>query len=394
MMNHPNKTWQIMIRYLLGTLLVTVAHGCADGVDFTTTDAAAPGLADTFEVTITPESDSPSEIAATLLEPEVTANCVARTCDDVDDTCGTISDLCGGTIECGCRGYLTCGGGGVESRCGCTPVTCESVGADCGEVPDGCGGVLQCGTCSGAATCGGAGPNRCGTSECIPGNPCEDLGVDCGLVPDGCGGVVECGGCAAGLDCSPSGRGSRKCLETAPQCTETGFAAQCPQRSCEFAVGCNEGRCIYEPVSCAPGSCEQTDPNCEALDLDCEWQRCGDGNECPAIFCDSAPFETAGGAMGYANLCVEATGATCGTDLAGDWRCSGSACRRVASDSPTIILLNGAFRATEVRGQWGIRLQNAGFVGGDLQEPTESCATLRGGPTYCVRGGFTGFTRN
>ncbi len=59
------------------------------------------------------------------------------------------------------------GGGGIYPDAGpqpdaCTPITCASVGANCGSVSDGCGGTLQCGTCDGPYECEGQGePNVC-----------------------------------------------------------------------------------------------------------------------------------------------------------------------------------------------------------------------------------------
>jgi hypothetical protein len=47
--------------------------------------------------------------------------------------------------------------------CGCTPTTCQAQGKNCGSISDGCGGTLNCGTCSAPDTCAGAGtPNVCG----------------------------------------------------------------------------------------------------------------------------------------------------------------------------------------------------------------------------------------
>jgi hypothetical protein len=45
----------------------------------------------------------------------------------------------------------------------CTPAVCRP-GIECGTISDGCGGTLECGnTCTGSATCGGGGtPNLCG----------------------------------------------------------------------------------------------------------------------------------------------------------------------------------------------------------------------------------------
>src|SRR5262245_31762019 len=48
----------------------------------------------------------------------------------------------------------------------CVPTSCVAKGANCGTVSDGCGGTLNCGTCAAPSTCGGGGvPNVCGSSS-------------------------------------------------------------------------------------------------------------------------------------------------------------------------------------------------------------------------------------
>ena len=65
-------------------------------------------------------------------------------------TCGTV-----------CAGPQTCGGGGTPGVCGCTKATCQA--GMCGSPSDGCGGTLNCGGCSSPNSCGGGGtPNVCG----------------------------------------------------------------------------------------------------------------------------------------------------------------------------------------------------------------------------------------
>lgn len=45
----------------------------------------------------------------------------------------------------------------------CTPTTCAAQGADCGSITDGCAGTLDCGSCTTPQTCGGSGTaNVCG----------------------------------------------------------------------------------------------------------------------------------------------------------------------------------------------------------------------------------------
>ncbi len=97
--------------------------------------------------------------------PPLQPPCTPTTCAARGASCGSISNGCGGTLQCGnCAGSETCGGGGTANVCGCVPKTCAQLSATCGSVSDGCGGTLDCGGCSDAgATCGGGGiPNVCG----------------------------------------------------------------------------------------------------------------------------------------------------------------------------------------------------------------------------------------
>ena len=65
------------------------------------------------------------------------------TCDDLEAECGTPSDNCGKTLDCGtCSDGQTCDGN-LHCRT-CQPRTC---GDACGTVSDGCGGTLDCGQC-------------------------------------------------------------------------------------------------------------------------------------------------------------------------------------------------------------------------------------------------------
>ena len=129
-----------------------------------------------------------------------TGTCVPKT--SCAGKCGTISDTCGGAVACGgCPAGQTCGGGppdagdasATPNRCGCTPKTCDQIGAACGTPTDGCGGTLDCGTCE-AGTCV---KNAC---SCTP-TTCQALGATCGVVSDGCNGALDCGSCPSGQTC-------------------------------------------------------------------------------------------------------------------------------------------------------------------------------------------------
>ncbi len=78
----------------------------------------------------------------------------------------------------------------------CTPKTCSGLGFNCGSASDGCGGSLNCGTCPSGESCTG---NVCTT--CTP-NTCSGLGFNCGTASDGCGGTLSCGTCGTGQTCT------------------------------------------------------------------------------------------------------------------------------------------------------------------------------------------------
>ncbi|WNG57899.1 hypothetical protein F0U59_26455 [Archangium gephyra] len=78
----------------------------------------------------------------------------------------------------------------------CEPATCVASGAVCGSISNGCGGTLDCGSCPGGQICSAS--NTC--EICVP-TTCESQGRVCGSSSDGCGGTLECGTCSDGLSC-------------------------------------------------------------------------------------------------------------------------------------------------------------------------------------------------
>jgi hypothetical protein len=93
--------------------------------------------------------------------PPPPPTCTRRTCAEAGKTCGSISDGCNGTLNCGmCAGSETCGGGGIANVCGASgPPPNGSLGAritvDAGFSPVSCAtGTFQIGPAS--LTVGGA----------------------------------------------------------------------------------------------------------------------------------------------------------------------------------------------------------------------------------------------
>ena len=115
-------------------------------------------------------------------------------------TCGLFVDGCGTAIDCGsCRQGTSCGRPGTmeANQCipdRCTPRQCPS-SAECGSVSDGCGGHINCWrSCGSGETCSG---NRC---VCHP-RSCSDRNAECGTIDDGCGGRPNCGSCSGTQTC-------------------------------------------------------------------------------------------------------------------------------------------------------------------------------------------------
>lgn len=80
----------------------------------------------------------------------------------------------------------------------CVPETCSSLGKECGSWSDQCNGTLNCGDCDGNENC------QNGRCICSP-DTCADLGYECGNWPNGCDGTLNCGGCGRDQFCNNNG---------------------------------------------------------------------------------------------------------------------------------------------------------------------------------------------
>ena len=190
----------------------------------------------------------------TLCDGPGCATCTPTTCQERGKNCGTMTDGCGTTLNCGaCSGAQTCGGAGVTNVCGtCTLTSCAAAGKNCGTMSDGCGATLSCGACSGAQTCGGAGvTNVCGTCP----NSCTSLNKNCGTLNNGCGGTLNCGACTGTDICT-----ANVCRACVPRtCAQLGKNCGTVSDGCGVPLSC--GVCSSDQVCgastanvCAPFS--------------------------------------------------------------------------------------------------------------------------------------------
>ncbi len=129
--------------------------------------------------------------------------CVRRLACSAGVTCGTESDGCGGQVVCGVgdvggrglcpRSYICTAGKCVPGTPPCTPnLVAACAGKVCGTVSDGCGKTVNCGSCSAGATCSSDG------SSCVrPQIACTPL-IEC---------TRQCGSEVRGLCEGPGGVG-------------------------------------------------------------------------------------------------------------------------------------------------------------------------------------------
>lgn len=144
-------------------------------------------------------------------------SCVGK-CQGADNGCGQScqENDCDGE----CCGVQCCENGEVcsESNQCCSPESCSTLQVECGSHSDGCGGTLECGdcsvgSCSSDGQCTGCPYDACGGTCCEQGQVCDaqgacctpqdcnGIGVGCGVHQDGCGNEILCGTCETDSYC-------------------------------------------------------------------------------------------------------------------------------------------------------------------------------------------------
>jgi hypothetical protein len=333
-----------------------------------------------------------------------------RTCEDVGAQCGTISNGCGGTVDCNpsdgpaCPQGQSCGGGGVPNQCGtptCTALTCEEANPDgsiCGAIPDGCGGLIEgCGQeCEAPESCGGGGmPGECGYSEnpCIPASAddlCADEGA-CGPRADGCGGTVDCDGCTG--EAETCGGGGEPGICGAPACEPlTCESYGPPDIVCgEVSNGCGDmidcGGC--EPgESCggtgAPNICGDPGSTCEPLTCADQGIGCGfAGDGCgEQINCGDCPSGQTCGGGGTPSQCGAPD---CDPLTIADCDAEGVACGPMADGCGGVTESCGSCSPPAICGGGGVPSQ----CGGGDDDGSTPCTGLCEDQVFCDDGGAT-----
>ena len=279
--------------------------------------------------------------------------CAPTTCAAEQKSCGTITDGCSGTLDCGqCGAGQSCGGDGVANVCGngsCTPMTCADVGATCGAVSDGCAAVLDCGVCTAPQTCGGGGvANQCGRT-CTPAT-CANRNATCGMIDDGCGQSLDCGTCTAPDSCGGGGIANR-CGQgcTPASCTDRNANCGMVDDGCGNMILC--GRCTSPETCGGGGTANQCGRNCQPTTCQDQSAECGDISDgCGAtLACGVCSGALTCGGAGQANRCGAMCAMTCppGYSCDNEGVCSGGTSTTLALDVRThrvagVVTMNGA----------------------------------------------------
>jgi len=257
-----------------------------------------------------------------------TPDCAGASCGD-DDGCGGLCDgACPGPDEvceagaCVCE-YDACDGACCAEDAVCTPggccepTSCGDLDAQCGSPSDGCGGTLDCGTCGPLSECGVDWQCACANAEC-DGACCDAAEVCFG---GGCC-APSCGGASCGDDDGCGGLCAGSCAETFANCEAGACVCQyitCGESCCGPGEPCEAGECVACQTDCAGKACG-ADDGCEGLcdgpcpgehelclfgQCECDNAPCGDG------CCDVDEVCHAGACC--APTTCDLLGATCGT---------------------------------------------------------------------------------
>lgn len=224
------------------------------------------------------------------------------------------SDQCVGTSAQ--HSYMpagtSCGSGMVCNQFGscCTPTTCAAQNRSCGTLSDGCGTTLNCGTCDPGDTCSGG---QCGCKNGFKSG--TETGIDCGGVCPKCALGLTC---LAGSDCASGFCADGVCCNAA--CTGT-----C-QACTSSRTGMTTGTCANVTTGTDPDNeCPATAASTCGTTGMCGGGGCqmhASGTVCKAASCVGGTHYAADTCNG-AGQCVVGAETACSSP----YTCAGAACQ-------------------------------------------------------------------
>ena len=234
--------------------------------------------------------------------------------DDDNNPCTADSCSNGSEVHTQLPAGTPCGGGNTCTASGtcCTPTTCAAAGRNCGSMSDGCGMTLDCGSCPVGDSCSSGGVCRCSNGIRDGG----EAGVDCGgTCPTKCangtsctsGGSCTSGNCVEGVCCNSP------CNTTCVSCLQS--------RS-----GQSDGTCANITTGSDPkGECSPQSPSTCGRTGQCAGGACQlhpSGTACAAASCTGST-QTNQDTCDGSGTCVDGGSMSCG----GAYICSGGSCQ-------------------------------------------------------------------
>lgn len=287
------------------------------------------------------------------LDQACTYGCSGTTCNACTpdpntclNKCGSLTNNCGTTVNCGDTCAQTNGPNwvcdGTSHACACTRDVAGDCAGKCGTITDRCGFSVSCSASgNGGVACNGTGQicqanGSCCTQEAIGVTCSGDPGDDCSsTVANNCGVSVNCSSaCDAGFTCGGG---------TPNKCTCHPGAVRC---SGNVAQTCN-----------ASGTAWGQDMTCSVACID--GTGCGSCVPSTTACCDSTHVKTCGtgGTYGSCSTCT-----TPGPACRQNEKTCGGVCAPGAEQCGTDGSGNPAVLKCDTEGQWTIVVQTCSFT--------------------------------
>ena len=165
--NSTSRTAPIVLLFAAALGVWMTSAGCVQRMKVGER-ADTEGGTDVVETETSTEAGPDAGPDAQTADGETTDGCTPKRCGS--QMCGTVSDGCGGTLDCGgCTGDLECGVGDDPNRCAPVDAHCDNGTKDGNESATDCGG--RCAACGSGSSCNADGDCKsgdCQTGTCKP----------------------------------------------------------------------------------------------------------------------------------------------------------------------------------------------------------------------------------